>query len=907
MTTCPSCKRSVAANVLICPNCGAVLSDTSLPTEVLPPSKQREAPRPDERRKQSSQSVADSADGARFATGTMLTERYRIVSLLGRGGMGEVYKAEDLKLKQIVALKFLPEAITQDGAALARFHNEVRITRQISHPNVCRVYDIAEVDGRHFLSMEFIDGEDLSVLLRRIGRLPGDKATEIARQLCAGLAAAHDTGVLHRDLKPANVMIDGRGKARITDFGLAVAAAELNGKEAVAGTPGYMAPEQLANKQLTQRSDIYSLGLVLYELFTGKRVFESNNLHDVMKLHETSAPTSPSSHVKDIDPLVEKVILRCLEKDPSKRPSSAIQVAAALPGGDPLAAALAAGETPSPEMVAAAGEKTGLRPVVAVACLAAIMVGLIIYAFLSNRVNWQAQVMHENSPDALGHKANEIIQRLGYTNRPTDTASGLRYHSTYLRYLEQNSASSTNWSVFIRAQPSPIFFWYRQSPRYLEVAGWGNGGWVSEDDPPHDVSGMVSARLDSQGRLIRFTAVPPQVDESSEKPPPPDWAPLLAAAGFDPAKLTSTEAKWTAPTAFDARAAWTGVYADRPEISLRIEAAAYRGKPVYFQIVGPWTQPSRMQAIQPSTRMRVQYTIDLLSVVMILLVAVLLARHNVRKGRGDRRGAFRLALFIFAVSILAWIFGANHAPTRNEIFRFFVIAVSLALLLAGLFWLVYLALEPYVRRRWPNTIIAWSRVLSGNLRDPLVGRDVLVGILVGIIQALIYWLEDLVRFLLNSPPQWDVPLDAWIGLRYLIASGFMINSLNSILFALFLFSGMFLFRALTRRQWLATGIFFSIGVVQSVLGSSQPMVTLPFACFLIALAIIVLLRFGFLAFVISLFVNGLLLRVPITTNFSAWYASSFFVVLIAVMTLAAFAFHTSLGGRKLFEGKLLDE
>jgi serine/threonine-protein kinase len=130
-------------------------------------------------------------------------------------------------------------------------------------------------------------------------------------------------------------------------------AAELTGDEAIAGTPGYMAPEQLSGREVTQRSDIYSLGLVLYELFTGKPVFESKSIHDLIKLHQTSAPTSPSNHVKNLDPLVEKVILRCLEKDPSKRPATAIQIAAALPGGDPLAAALAAGETPSPEMVAA--------------------------------------------------------------------------------------------------------------------------------------------------------------------------------------------------------------------------------------------------------------------------------------------------------------------------------------------------------------------------------------------------------------------------------------------------------------------------------------------------------------------------------------------------------------------------
>ena len=146
---------------------------------------------------------------------------YRIVSLIGRGGMGEVYRAEDLKLGQPVALKFLPDDVARDADRLARFHGEVRVARQVSHPNVCRVYDISEVNGQHFLSMEYVDGEDLASLLRRIGRLPADKALQVARQLCAGLGAAHDRGVLHRDLKPANVLIDGRGRVRIADFGLA--------------------------------------------------------------------------------------------------------------------------------------------------------------------------------------------------------------------------------------------------------------------------------------------------------------------------------------------------------------------------------------------------------------------------------------------------------------------------------------------------------------------------------------------------------------------------------------------------------------------------------------------------------------------------------------------------------------
>src|SRR5262249_21341469 len=186
-----------------------------------------------------SPSSARIADQPRFTPGQLLTGRYRIVALLGKGGMGEVYRADDLKLGQSVALKFLPANLARDPDRLARFHNEVRMARQVSHPNVCRVYDLAEADGQPFLTMEYIDGEDLASLLQRIGRLPEEKGIELARQLCQGLAAAHDRGVIHRDLKPANVMIDGRGQVRLTDFGLATAGPV---EDVRAGTRAYQAP-----------------------------------------------------------------------------------------------------------------------------------------------------------------------------------------------------------------------------------------------------------------------------------------------------------------------------------------------------------------------------------------------------------------------------------------------------------------------------------------------------------------------------------------------------------------------------------------------------------------------------------------------------------------------------------------
>jgi serine/threonine protein kinase len=160
----------------------------------------------------------------RFAPGGLLAGRYRVVAPLGRGGMGEVYRADDLTLGQPVALKFLPIHIANDLDRLARFRKEVAVARKVSHPNVCRVYDIAQHEGQSFLTMEFVDGEDLSSVLKRMGRMTEEKGIEVARQLCSAIVAVHDQGLLHRDLKPANVMLDGRGKVRLTDFGLAVGA-----------------------------------------------------------------------------------------------------------------------------------------------------------------------------------------------------------------------------------------------------------------------------------------------------------------------------------------------------------------------------------------------------------------------------------------------------------------------------------------------------------------------------------------------------------------------------------------------------------------------------------------------------------------------------------------------------------
>src|SRR5579859_2683206 len=328
MPYCSHCGSSISDSAGFCSSCGAPKmsgSDAQVTLDRSPSSPVPPGP-PSSSSQGRISSSSFRAESGRILPGTLLADRYRIVALVGRGGMGEVYRAEDLKLDQDVALKFLPEKLVQDGAALARFHREVRIARDISHPNVCRVFDIGEANGVPFISMEYVDGEDLSTLLRRIGRLPQDKSIEIARQLCAGIAVAHDHGVLHRDLKPANVMLDDRGRIRIMDFGLAGIASEIHKGDISSGTPAYMAPEQLTGKEVTVLSDIYSLGLVLYEIFTGKRAFEGATIAELIRRREQSSPTNPIEVVRDLDPLVVRVIQRCLEDDPARRPKTALQI-----------------------------------------------------------------------------------------------------------------------------------------------------------------------------------------------------------------------------------------------------------------------------------------------------------------------------------------------------------------------------------------------------------------------------------------------------------------------------------------------------------------------------------------------------------------------------------------------------
>jgi serine/threonine-protein kinase len=818
--------------------------------------------------------------------------------------MGEVYRAEDLKLDQPVALKFLPAALADDKDAQARFLREVRVARQVSHPSVCRVFDIGEADGLLFITMEYIDGEDLSTLLRRIGRLPEDKALEIARQICAGLAAAHDAGLLHRDLKPANIMIDGRGKARVTDFGLAGLAGQFSAADRNAGTPAYMAPEQFRGGEPSIRTDIYALGLVLYELFTGKRAFEAQNFQELARQREQGIITHPSSHVKDIDPLVERVILRCLENHPAQRPKGALAVAAALPGGDPLAAALAAGETPSPAMVAAAGDETAIRPAAAWSMLCGALVFALGILLLTPYASDLVLSPPERTPEFLLDSAHDLAKTLGYTDRPLDSASWfelnyefLLHRATKLPFPERTRALPSAW-------PGAYSFWYRQSPRPLTPLRMG--GVVSEGDPPESVSGMLTLVLDSRGWLLRLEAVPPQIEEPSKSTGPPDWNELFSAAGLDPARFSPAAPRWVPPEAFDSRAAWEGSRTEEPNVPLHVTAASFHGRFVYFGVFGPWTRPARVEEAQQSRAARISAVAGVAVVVFLMLGALYFGGRNLKKGRGDTKGATKISVWIAVGAMLAWALHAHHvADARGELSLVFR-GMSECLLFGFVTWALYVTLEPFVRRRWPQVLISWSRLLAGQYQDRLIGRDILVGAFGGALIGFLVYLQ-------NALPYWydfagETPLSAstlMLGPLRTVATQLISAVLDAPVSALIVLALLFLFRVLFRAQW-ASVVLTTAVLLLSNLGGENFRLEFPLQAVVTIVSVAIMVRFGFLAFIITQTISNTLTVLPLTYNFSYWYAARGAFGLLALLALWLWGLRQALGGRP-FHFASLDE
>jgi len=835
--------------------------------------------------------AADPVGG--FAPGAILADRYRIVGLLGRGGMGDVYRADDLKLGTPVALKFLPRALAGDADKRERFLAEVRVAREVAHPNVCRVFDIGEtvVHGvpQQFLTMEYVDGEDLDSLLRRIGRMPADKALDIGRQVCAGLAAAHERGVLHRDLKPANVMLDARGRARITDFGLAVAAGRAIEGDA-SGTPAYMAPEQLAGGAASVRSDIYALGLLLHELYTGKRAFAAGSIDELRRRKERGEVPAPSELIKDMDPAVERVILRAMAHDPKSRPASAAQVAAALPGGSALDAMLRAGETPSPEMVAASGANDTISRALARSLLAVVVAGAIAAVFVS----WRAllwSVPPDKPPEVMAELARETLARLGYTDRPADRASGFEVDLDELRYVRARVPARARWH---QLDPSLIRFWYRESPQPLEAwrfpFQYANGSRVSPVDPPLTVASMALVRLDPSGRLREAVVVPPN---GAERGSAPDWASILAAAGYDPRAWTASTPQRTPPIFADARAAWDGTWPNRPDLPVRLEAAALGGRVVYFEAIYPWTPPPRAAQALLTAAERGATAVLFLVLAALMAGAVVLAQRNLRAGRGDRRGAFRLSAFVFAAMSVSWLFGERHVATLWEV-GLLLAALSWALATAAFAWIGYLAVEPLIRRRWPQVLVSWTRLVGGEFRDPLVGRDLLIGCAAGCVQSIIGVGALLV-------PEWGglapdlVPAD-YLGVAYTFQDAVPIlvwRCAQSVMVGLAGVFVLLLLRQKLRTETAAAAIFVAVGGALSAQTSHHFWIAFAAAAAVNTIFALLVVRVGLLAAVAAFYVAGLFIFFPVAGSLRAWYAGAGVTAFLTFAGVVLFAFTTA--------------
>ena len=857
----------------------------------------------------------------RFLPGARFGKRYRIVGLLGRGGMGEVYHADDLELGQAVALKLLPDHLSRDQRAMDLLRNEVRLARQVSHPNVCRVYDVGEIDGQIFLSMEYVDGEDLAALLRRIGRLPQEKGLDLAHQLCAGLAASHDLGMLHRDLKPANIIVDGRGRLRIVDFGVAALAAGPTDSECLAGTPAYMAPEQLAGEIATVQSDVYAVGLVLYEIFTGKKAFREQRVGELLEARRNGLPSRLTDATPRLDPVIERAVLHCLEPEPEQRPATIRAVAAALPGGDPLAAARAAGETPSPGMVAAAGGRGGMRPLMGLACLAALIAGIATVAITADEVAFFRLAPLESPPSVLAHEARKLLEDIGLRGPPADHALGIMARPDDARYLSETDPSPARWYRLREGRRGYFSFWYRESPWPLRPEQVASA--VTHTDPPDVNPGMAEVHFDREGHLTSLDIVRPGDPVATEVDSAAVWSRLFRAAGLDPrrARPVSTadweRRKWldldhgTPRIMLRRRAdllqAWIVALPESPSDSCGVLAAGYRGLPVFFLRTGTDIEmdatheaPTTAGSTTPQASGivgivdRIGVGIDAVTWLLILVGAPWMARRNLRAGRGDRRGAWRFGAAVVVMVLIRNLSAAHYPGLAGREVAFIQALLGEALVWGALLGLGYLAIEPHFRRHWPETLISWSRLMSGRLGDPRVGRDLVVGLALGAI------LEGLARIIMLSANWFDLPVRWPITGREVALLGgwpaaghFFDITFLRVSFGLFVLPLLALTMVLRRRipALIALSLFLFLAYAAMGTGQSLGPSLIRWSLILLGIGFCVLAfaRYGLLSLLAAGMVMQRLENYPVTIDLRAWYGGTSGAVILVLFLMAVAA------------------
>jgi hypothetical protein len=420
------------------------------------------------------------------------------------------------------------------------------------------------------------------------------------------------------------------------------------------------------------------------------------------------------------------------------------------------------------------------------------------------------------------------------------------------------------------------------------------------------VSGMLWVQLDPAGRLTTFVGVPPQV-EAASAPAAVDWGPLFEEAGLDPGSFQSAPPQWAAPVDSESKAAWEG---EAPALHsgarIRVEAAAYHGRPVWFAVLPPWMQPTAAEPARPPSPTPVGETAVWILAIAMPLGGVLLARHNLRLGRGDRPGAFRVALFVFVSYGMARLFRADHVSAFGDELWTLIKVFAYPSFWALQVWVLYLALEPYARRRWPHVLISWKRLLAGSLRDPLVGRDVLIGSVAGMALALGFALTIIGMVRLGLPVTLQPFFDAdtftspWqVGFRLFV------NQYSAVLFALVFLFMLVLLRMVVRRTWLAT-VLWCLLVGGPLIGQDLSYEWLT-GLLRAVVMLVVLTRVGLLSFAVALFFMFACFEMPLTLDFSAWYATRALPFYALSAAVVLYGFHTSLGGKPALGHVLLED
>jgi serine/threonine-protein kinase len=532
-----------------------------------------------------------------------------------------------------------------------------------------------------------------------------------------------------------------------------------------------------------------------------------------------------------------------------------------------------------------------------------VVAGVILLAALSPHITIAGRVPLDKPPAVLVDRAQQILASLGYSDPVADSASGFAIAQPFVRWAAATDERPGRWDILKTGSPPALVFWHRTSPRLLVPQR--QDPQVTNNDPPMAVSGMTYLIVDTLGRMIEFQAVPPQFESDPAPAAAPRWETLFDAAGLTLASFTPVTPQWSPRDFADTRAAWEGPLTDHPEYQLHVEAASYRGRPVSMLVLGPWSRPTRMAAPTRSVAQSILRGFVSLVIVALVIAALLIARYNLRAHRADPRSAARLAIFVMVGYAATWVIGAHHVSDVQQEINAFSRYFGGVLMSAGVLWVIYLALEPYVRRFWPDGILGWTRLVSGYVRDPLVGRDVLTGCAFAVILAMPEMLFNLLPPLVGRPPAlplFETYVDALMGPASLLSILFD-AFVNGIFIAMFAVLGYVLLRLALRRTSLAVAaalVLLSLVQAQAVLTSGAPMwMAAIYQLSFIAIITTVVVRYGLLVSAVAFAVGSVLERIPLTLSLSHWTAATSNVTIAIALGLTFFGFYASRAGQPL--------